>query len=184
MTDNRSAPCLSYFSVCVFHLCLHRSLLWTNLKDNCWIQKDFNCLCVNLSQNISAIIFSFQLRRSWHDGFPELVIIVRLRSTHTSGRKSSFCLFFLWRTWFSNVHERRRWTQRWPAVWHWSFHFVSGVYAKATNVVCYWFPSFKLGWISVWCCIVFTKSGVPNCFRLLPIRPLLFKWHCSACGYQ
>lgn len=29
-------------------------------------------------------------------------------------------------------------------------------YAQVTNVVCYWFPSFKPGWASLYCCIVFT----------------------------
>lgn len=65
-----------------------------DFKGNCSIQEDSNSLYVNISQNISAIISTHHLRRSWRDGFLELTIIVRLRSTHTSGRNSFFLYFF------------------------------------------------------------------------------------------
>lgn len=57
------------------------------------------------------------------------------------------------------------------ALWHWSFHFVSGVHARTANVVGYWFLGFKPDWISLWCCIVF-KSGVPDGLHLLLVCPL------------
>lgn len=71
--------------------------------------------------------------------------------------------------------ERDAYEQRSTEVWHWSFPFCLWRIAKATNVVCYWFPSFKPGWIWLQCCIVFRKLAVPNGLLLLPVCPVCKK---------
>lgn len=176
--------------LCVCHISLRASFVCVCtvspavivFKDNCSVQKDSNCLCASISQNSSAIISSLHLLFGWRHTFSVLVIIVRLRSTCMCMRNSSF--------FFSNAHGSTLHVRDedehgdGPAVWHWSFHFVSEVHAKATNVVCYWFPSFKPGWVSLRCCIVFREVRCakwpppPSCISSL------LKWHCRARSYQ
>lgn len=80
-----SQLCVIFLSVWVFHSCLHRSPLWSTFT----IIAHFYEISVSYMGTflkISPIISSIHLCCSSHNGFPEHVITVRLRSTYMSGR--------------------------------------------------------------------------------------------------
>lgn len=150
MTDKRvsSAPShLSPFSVAPLPAVIH-------YEDNCSTLRHFKLFCVDISESVPAI-FSCgpTLGHSRHT-----VLVMNWDRGPTLQGWWKFFYFrpFVWLKLCKKKKKMEINTGHWPAP---QFGIdpsisTSGVYSKATNVVCYWFCSFKPGWIWLQCSII------------------------------